>query len=240
MQETPLTLTIDSQNYAEAASATACDYVVVAERLTPDNFVLLDETLSQIIAISRTADVVKKKLFYGKEIVGLVPRAPIHIPDGEILDRTKQQDVLVLLHCLLGIASEINEALVPVLSHILYDKPIDYVNLKEESGDACWYLAHMIDRVFHTTLTEVLQTNINKLAKRYPQKFTDFHANHRDLAGEREILEAAELFLTEEERQVLEQRLQEVQAGTVVPIDGEQAFDTLRGESKKRRSKETK
>lgn len=35
-----------------------------------------------------------------------------------------------------------------------------------------------------------MQTNINKLKQRFPEKFTTNNANNRDLRAEREILES--------------------------------------------------
>jgi ribosomal protein S17E len=34
-----------------------------------------------------------------------------------------------------------------------------------------------------------MSVNVEKLAKRYPEKFTEYHAENRDLESERKILE---------------------------------------------------
>ena len=38
-------------------------------------------------------------------------------------------------------------------------------------------------------INDIKRNNINKLSKRYPNKFSEFRAEHRDLDAEREILE---------------------------------------------------
>lgn len=52
-------------------------------------------------------------------------------------------------------------------------------------ADAISAMCHKLN----STLTEVLDLNISKLAKRYPEKFTPELANNRDTEAERETLE---------------------------------------------------
>ena len=47
-----------------------------------------------------------------------------------------------------------------------------------------------IHRTVHVTIEDVWETNIEKLRKRYGDKFTEGAANHRDLEAERAVLEA--------------------------------------------------
>ena len=72
--------------------------------------------------------------------------------------------------------------------HIYYGKDLDKVNLREEAGDLLWYISIMLD-VLGTTYEECMQINIEKLAARYPNKFTEEDAIKRDLKKERKILE---------------------------------------------------
>lgn len=44
-------------------------------------------------------------------------------------------------HMLLGIQSELGEIADAVKKRIAYNKPIDFVNIKEELGDLAWYIA---------------------------------------------------------------------------------------------------
>ncbi len=88
----------------------------------------------------------------------------------------------------MGLTTEAGEFVDMLKKHIFYGKPIDYVNAKEEIGDTLWYTALAID-VLETTMNEVMTVNIDKLKARYPEKFTEFNAENRDLVTERKILE---------------------------------------------------
>lgn len=59
-----------------------------------------------------------------------------------------------------------------------------YNTTKKVLGQAA--LKEKVELVFLDTL----ERNINKLKKRYPEKFTEYHANNRDLDAERKILES--------------------------------------------------
>lgn len=94
--------------------------------------------------------------------------------DGETLD-PKRYD---LLHATLGIAGESGEIVDAVKKHVIYNKPLDVANMREEIGDIMWYIA-LACRTLEFDLGELLQENIEKLAKRYPEKYTDAHASLR-------------------------------------------------------------
>lgn len=66
--------------------------------------------------------------------------------------------------------------------------PIDPVHLTEEIGDALWRLSQLAD-AFGIKLEDCMRANIEKLRKRYPDTFSDYLANNRDLAAERNALE---------------------------------------------------
>lgn len=99
--------------------------------------------------------------------------------DGGILDD---------MHMILGMQTEVAEIADVYKKHIAYGKELDLVNIKEEIGDAMWYFANLCN--FHGwDLRDILDTNINKLKIRYPEKFTSENALNRDLVKEREVLE---------------------------------------------------
>lgn len=50
---------------------------------------------------------------------------------------------LDLAHMRLGMITEIAEIADIFKKHIAYGKPIDFVHLKEEIGDVCWYIVNM-------------------------------------------------------------------------------------------------
>ena len=102
-----------------------------------------------------------------------------------LADKGKDTNVL---HGTIGICTEAGEILDAIKKSMFYGKPIDKVNIKEEIGDVMWYIA-ILCREFNLEMEDVLQTNINKLKARYPDKFTSENALNRDLDKERKILE---------------------------------------------------
>jgi len=98
---------------------------------------------------------------------------------------TKQADNI---HMSFGIVTEAGELADIFKKNLAYGKPIDWVNAKEELGDAMWYIANFCS-INGFDLEEILATNIAKLEARYPEKFTEEKANNRDLGRERKILE---------------------------------------------------
>jgi NTP pyrophosphatase (non-canonical NTP hydrolase) len=93
-----------------------------------------------------------------------------------------------LLHAGIGIATEGGEFLDALKKNLFYGKPLDHVNLREEIGDICWYLAIALNEL-ETTFESVQRVNIEKLKARYPDKFTSENALSRNLEAERAILE---------------------------------------------------
>lgn len=77
-----------------------------------------------------------------------------------------------LLHAILGIGGEAGELVDGFKKHLIYARPLDVENLKEEAGDILWYMALLL-RTLDTTFEEVMAANITKLQKRYPEKYTD-------------------------------------------------------------------
>lgn len=93
--------------------------------------------------------------------------------------------LLKLLHSVLGMSGEVGEATDSVKKSLMYGKDLDVQNLKEECGDILWYMSLMLDAV-ESSFEEVMQMNVDKLSKRYPQGFTEKHAQLRLDKVERE------------------------------------------------------
>lgn len=108
---------------------------------------------------------------------------------GGEYERLADTKILRLLHAFIGIGTESGELQDALKKHIWYGKPLDVVNVEEELGDVMWYWAVACDAI-GANPTEILERNIAKLRKRYPEKFTAEQAVNRDLAGERAILES--------------------------------------------------
>jgi NTP pyrophosphatase (non-canonical NTP hydrolase) len=100
-----------------------------------------------------------------------------------IMQRLQNPETVRLLHAAMGLATESGEFVDQLKKHIFYGKPIDIINIKEETGDVMWYIAVAIN-VLQTTLDDIMEGNIEKLQKRYPTKFTEDAALNRNIEHE--------------------------------------------------------
>lgn len=94
-----------------------------------------------------------------------------------------------LLHAGMGFATEAGEFMDAIKRLWFYKKPVDKINLKEEVGDMLWYCSIALS-VLGITYAEAMKANIDKLKKRFPDKFTHQDALTRNLDEERKALEA--------------------------------------------------
>ena len=133
-----------------------------------------------LMVINKDIDSLKKYIYYGKTIEGA--------EDNFLnLDLNIPTEKIRLLHAGLGMLTEAEEFLTPVVNSILQSTELDTVNLKEELGDMQWYQAIACD-VLGTTLEIEQDRNIAKLKTRYPTKYTNDAAISRDLGAERKVL----------------------------------------------------
>ncbi len=93
-----------------------------------------------------------------------------------------------IIHGILGCVTEVGELADGLKRHLYYGQDIDVVNIKEELGDLCWYIALLLYAI-DSSWEEIWNMNIDKLQKRYPDKFTAHDAVNRDLNEERDTLE---------------------------------------------------
>lgn len=92
-------------------------------------------------------------------------------------------------HAVMGLVTEAGECMDAIKKTKIYGKPFDKVNILEEAGDTLWYISILLDEL-GVTYEEVMAKNIAKLAKRYPEKFTEENALKRDIDAERKVLES--------------------------------------------------
>lgn len=78
----------------------------------------------------------------------------------------------LLEHMIIGIGTESGELLDAYKKHKFYKRELNIQNIKEEIGDLCWYLYQLCEEVEYT-MEDARRDNIEKLAKRYPNKFED-------------------------------------------------------------------
>lgn len=149
----------------------------------------LVSALSEVILAAERLDVLKKALFYGKDAPDGFYKGEVPI-DDEWLDvlHPQRQKAIDIVHCIVGNATEAGELAEALYKAFNRGGALDVTNVAEEVGDCQWYAANLVTAL-GTTLDAVQTTNIAKLRKRYPEKFTSEAAINRDVDGEREVLE---------------------------------------------------
>ena len=77
----------------------------------------------------------------------------------------------VLINGVMGLCGESGEAIDIVKKHLAQGHELDADHLAKELGDIAWYLAETAFAIGYD-LDTILQMNIDKLKKRYPQGFS--------------------------------------------------------------------
>ena len=80
-----------------------------------------------------------------------------------------QKDVLI--NGVMGLCGESGEAIDIVKKHLAQGHELDREKLVKELGDIAWYLAETA-YALDVSLEDVLQNNIDKFKKRYPEGFS--------------------------------------------------------------------
>lgn len=189
---------LDGPEQREAEAELSFDYVAEAELTLSRQFhgELVSKqafafALNNAIDALQRLDVIKKAWFYGRGSVGMnaehatsTSGLPGLIGQNSELSLLEAADYI---HGVFGLATEAGE-LLEGLREVTRGKSLDLVNVKEEVGDAKWYMA-ILARVARFMWGEDERTNIAKLRARFPDRFTEYDANNRNLSVEREILE---------------------------------------------------
>ena len=156
-----------------------------------DEKVSLSKFVSYIeMAAMELADLddLKKAIFYGKCSTQDLNRRSLSKFRDQVTEDSKTGEHII--HGIIGIATEAGELLEALVTCAKEGTPIDKVNLKEEMGDVFWYMA-VLAKACGTSFEEIQRTNIAKLRARFPNKFTEYDAQNRNLAVERAILEGS-------------------------------------------------
>ena len=77
-----------------------------------------------------------------------------------------------LLHAALGLAGEAGEFADCIKKHWVYGQKLDVQNAIEEIGDCLWFCA-LACETLGVDMGQVAAMNIDKLRKRYPEKYAD-------------------------------------------------------------------
>lgn len=176
----------DNFNYIEEANVTMSDNFHF-EKVSQELFV---DVLDSAIEALDDLDQIKKALFYGRDMNESLTFAEQGVRNNDIQIHGLHPDPqagMRLLHGIIGIATEAGEML-EALRQGVEDGVFDLTNVAEEVGDNQWYAAAIL-RALKTNFESIQRTNIAKLRARFPNKFTEFDANNRNLQAERQILE---------------------------------------------------
>ena len=84
----------------------------------------------------------------------------------------------VLINGVMGLCGESGEAIDIVKKHLAQGHDLDREGLIKELGDIAWYLAETATAL-DVSLEEVLERNIEKLRKRYPEGFDSERSQNR-------------------------------------------------------------
>ena len=95
------------------------------------------------------------------------------------VNREKLSDTELLTNGVLGLSGESGECADLVKKHLFQGHELDTDKLANELGDVAWYLA-VTAKAIGLDLETVLQMNVDKLYKRYPDGFSADRSIHRE------------------------------------------------------------
>jgi len=99
--------------------------------------------------------------------------------DGEDILKNLTPEQANMWHMATGIGGEAGEIEDVIKKHVIYQKPLDVENVKEELGDLLFYMSNLMQSV-SLSFEEVLQHNIDKLSVRYSSgKYSNTQAQER-------------------------------------------------------------
>jgi|SRR5579863_8168848 len=77
-----------------------------------------------------------------------------------------------LIHAAMGMSSDSGEFVDCIKKFAIYGKDLDYTNALEEIGDVMWFCV-LAATTLGYSLGQIMLANVTKLAKRYPDKYSD-------------------------------------------------------------------
>jgi NTP pyrophosphatase (non-canonical NTP hydrolase) len=85
----------------------------------------------------------------------------------------------MLINGVMGLCGEAGETIDLVKKHLHQGHELNKERMIEELGDVCWYIAELATYL-QVDFSEILDYNIAKLAKRYPEGFSEERSLHRE------------------------------------------------------------
>lgn len=139
----------------------------------------LHDALELAAVVGKILDAHKRHLFYGVLPKNGDPNALLNTLEARVTGaRSFTQpatcDILKdprVVHGIVGVLTEGGELAEALGASIELGAEIDRENIVEECGDVLWYVAVLLDAI-GVDLETVMEANIEKLKKRYGEKFT--------------------------------------------------------------------
>ena len=100
----------------------------------------------------------------------------------KLAQRTSNNDLsnaMNLINGALGLAGESGEVADLVKKFWMQGHNLDQEHIAKELGDICWYLAETATAIGYD-LETIMQMNVDKLLKRYPEGFDPERSQHRE------------------------------------------------------------
>lgn len=100
----------------------------------------------------------------------------------QLAQRTSNKKLTPAEHIMngaLGLCGEAGEVADSVKKTFMQGHAIDRAHIAEELGDVCWYIAETASAIGYD-LETILQMNIDKLRRRYPEGFSEERSINRE------------------------------------------------------------
>lgn len=84
----------------------------------------------------------------------------------------EKENIGELINGALGLTGEAGEVADIIKKHVFHGHDLDKDEIIKELGDVCWYAA-LLSYAIDIPLEDILQKNIDKLKRRYPEGFSE-------------------------------------------------------------------
>ena len=137
-------------------------------------------THEQVVKFTNEMFQYKQEDFKMKELLTQFEKMTLALAkDGGDIVKNLTPEQANLWHMATGIGGEAGEVEDVIKNHVIYQKPLDVENIKEELGDLLFYMTNLMQSV-GLSFEEVLQHNVDKLSVRYSSgKYSNSQAQER-------------------------------------------------------------
>lgn len=90
----------------------------------------------------------------------------------------EKENIGELINGALGLTGEAGEVSDIIKKHVFHGHDLDKDEIIKELGDVCWYVA-LLSHAIGVPLEDILQTNVDKLKRRYPEGFSETNSINR-------------------------------------------------------------